>query len=58
MKWDHEGWGITHNRTHLIISDGSNRLYVTDEQLAILKIMDVVDEDKHPQTMLNEIEYV
>jgi glutamine cyclotransferase len=29
--WDHgEGWGMTHNDTHIFISNGSNLIFIAD----------------------------
>jgi glutaminyl-peptide cyclotransferase len=30
LTWGNEGWGLTHNNSHLIISDGSDAIYVTN----------------------------
>lgn len=30
LKWGSQGWGLTHNNSHLIISDGSDKIYITD----------------------------
>lgn len=30
LPWKRQGWGITHNDTHLFISDGSSTIYVVD----------------------------
>ena len=31
LIWKREGWGITHNDTHMFISDGSSTIYVVDD---------------------------
>ncbi len=53
-----EGWGITHDSTSLIMSDGSSRLYFLDtltmKQVRTLE----VTENGVPVTNLNELEYV
>ncbi|MCA9971769.1 MAG: glutaminyl-peptide cyclotransferase [Anaerolineales bacterium] len=54
----HEGWGITHDGTRLIVSDGSNRLRFWDpETLTEIGHVDVFDGGM-PVTALNELEYV
>ncbi len=53
-----EGWGITTNGKHLIISDGSNRLYFLDpESFEVKNRLDVHDQ-LGPVLKINELEYV
>jgi len=53
-----EGWGITHNNTHLIMSDGSASLYFLEpETFAQVRKIEVRDRGV-PVTGLNELEYV
>ncbi len=53
-----EGWGITHNNQHLIVSDGSSTLYFLDPiTFEVLKQIPVTD-DKGPVDKLNELEYI
>jgi len=53
-----EGWGITHDNTHLIISDGSSFLYFFNPQnFDIVKKIEVKD-DKGPVVNLNELEFI
>lgn len=53
-----EGWGITHDGKHLIISDGTSRLYLFDpETFENIGFIEVYD-DAGPVTELNELEYV
>ncbi len=53
-----EGWGITHDDTHLIVSDGTPFLRFLDpETLAEVKRI-TVTEDGMPLERLNELEYV
>ncbi len=53
-----EGWGITHNGTHLIMSDGTPTLYFLDpetfEQVSRIRVYD----RNGPVARLNELEYV
>jgi len=53
-----EGWGLTHNGTHLIVSDGSSNLYFLDpnsfSQVRVLQ----VTQDGAPVRNLNELEFV
>jgi glutamine cyclotransferase len=37
LEWKKQGWGLTHNDTHMFISDGSSTIYVVDDQLSILQ---------------------
>lgn len=53
-----EGWGLTHNNEHLIMSDGTDKLtYLDTLTLKPVKTLAVRDE-KGPVKNLNELEYV
>lgn len=53
-----EGWGITTDGKHLIVSDGSNRLYFLDpESFEMKSHLDVYDH-LGPVQKVNELEYV
>jgi glutamine cyclotransferase len=53
-----EGWGLTHNGTHLIMSDGTPMLYFLDPgTLKQINRMMVLEQDR-PVWGLNELEYV
>jgi glutamine cyclotransferase len=53
-----EGWGITNNGEHLIVSDGTSTLFFLDPTtLEVLNQISVTD-DKGPVSNLNELEYV
>jgi len=53
-----EGWGITHDGTHLIMSDGTSTLYFLDpETYEEVHRVEVLDRGS-PVTRLNELEYV
>ena len=53
-----EGWGITFDSKHLIMSDGSSRLYFLDpDTFKITKIVKVFEKNK-PISNLNELEYI
>ena len=53
-----EGWGITHDGSRLIMSDGTENLYFLDpETFAELDRIEVHDE-QGPVVRLNELEYV
>ena len=53
-----EGWGITHDGTHLIMSDGTSTLHFLDpdtfEEIGRLEVFD----NGTPVTRLNELEYI
>jgi len=57
FEYPTEGWGITHNGSALIMSDGTAKLHFLDlETFQIIGEVEVVDEE--PVTLLNELEYV
>ena len=58
MNWTGEGWGITNDGKSLIISDGSDKLYVVEpSNLKLQKVLSVTD-NLGPLNNLNELEYV
>lgn len=58
FSYSTEGWGITHDDMHLIMSDGSASLYFLDPgSFAQVRKMEVRDRGK-PLGGLNELEYV
>jgi glutamine cyclotransferase len=58
FNWPYEGWGITHNGTDLIISDGSSNLYFVNPTDFKVKTTIAVRTDKGPIDNLNELEYI
>jgi glutamine cyclotransferase len=53
-----EGWGLTHDGTHLILSDGSSNLYfLNPETFQTTRILSVTDQ-YGPVNNLNELEYI
>ncbi len=53
-----EGWGITHDGSRLIMSDGSSTLYTLDPTtLEQRPLVEVVDQNG-PVSQLNELEYI
>jgi glutaminyl-peptide cyclotransferase len=58
FNYSGEGWGLASDGTHLIRSDGSNRLLVFDPiTFETVRTIDVRD-DPHPIHFLNELEWV
>lgn len=53
-----EGWGLTYNGTHLILSDGSSRLYFLDQDTFEAGGSVIVHDGASQITRLNELEYV
>jgi glutamine cyclotransferase len=54
-----EGWGITHDGTNLIMSDGTSTLYLFDpETLTQVSQIEVYYNETEPVTNLNELEYI
>lgn len=54
--WD--GWGLTHNGTHLIASDGSSRIRFLDPHTREVMSEIQVRDDGDPVVFLNELEYI
>ena len=58
FSYETEGWGLTSDGTHLIMSDGTASLYFLDPgSFEVLRTLEVRDEDG-PVRMLNELEFV
>lgn len=53
-----EGWGLTHNGEHLIVSDGSNNLYFYQPGTFELQRVQAVTENGMPAVNINELEFV
>lgn len=58
IQWPYDGWGITHDSTNLIISDGTSNIYFTDPETFKVKSTVSVKDDKGPVNYINELEYV
>lgn len=57
LRYEGEGWGLTHDGRELIMSDGSARLTFRDpDSFAIKRTVDVRDGTR-PVALLNELEY-
>jgi len=58
FSYPYEGWGITHDNSHLIISDGTDKLHYLDT-LTLKEVFTKSIHDKN-QTVpkLNELEYI
>lgn len=58
MRWNGEGWGLTHDDKHLIMSDGSEYLRFLDPKtLAQARRVRVTDQGR-PVQKLNELEFI
>jgi glutamine cyclotransferase len=53
-----EGWGITHDEKHLIMSDGTATLHCLDPETFVETGRIEVYDDHGPVPLLNELEYV
>ena len=57
FEYSTEGWGITHNGSSLIMSDGTSTLYFLDPvNFQIISRIEVFDDE--PINFLNELEYI
>jgi glutamine cyclotransferase len=58
FRYETEGWGITHDGEHLIMSDGTSTLYILDPMtFGVINHIEVQDNDT-PVNRLNELEYI
>jgi glutaminyl-peptide cyclotransferase len=59
FSYEGEGWGLTHDETHLILSDGTPYLRFLDpKSFRVTHKLRVTDETGHPVENLNELEYI
>jgi glutaminyl-peptide cyclotransferase len=58
FNYSTEGWGITHDGTRLIMSDGTSTLHFLDPQTFDEIGQLNVSDDSGPVTRLNELEYI
>jgi glutaminyl-peptide cyclotransferase len=59
VSYDGEGWGLTHDATQLIMSDGSSYLRFLDPRsFRLTRRLHVIDESGHPVQNLNELEFI
>jgi len=52
-----EGWGLTTDGKYLIASDGTNQVYYLDENLEIVKTINIIMDGKQVNN-INELEYI
>lgn len=58
FRYDTQGWGLTHDASHLIMSDGSASLSFLDPETFQVVRRVVVREGNQPVALLNELEWV
>lgn len=58
FKYRTEGWGLTHDGTHLIMSDGTHRLTWRDPNTFAVQRSLKVQDQGHTVKRLNELEWV
>lgn len=58
IPWSAEGWGITHDSTSLIISDGTDKLYIVEPGTLKLKRVVSVQDQYGQVNNLNELEMI
>src|SRR6201997_4513817 len=59
ISYEGEGWGLTHDATQLIMSDGSSCLRFLDPRsFRVTRRLHVIDESGHPVQNLNELEFI
>jgi glutamine cyclotransferase len=58
LPWTGEGWGITHNDSNLIISEGSDKLYFVEPKTMKLKKIVSIKDQYGAVNNLNELEFI
>lgn len=57
LMWSSQGWGLTNNGTHMFVTDGSDKVYVVDEDFQILQQKSIQTASGRKAYNLNELEY-
>ena len=58
FTYNYQGWGLTHDKDHLILSDGTNTIRFLDPQsLEVVRKIKVTKNNKKV-TKINELEYI
>lgn len=58
FSYDGEGWGLTHDDTNLILSDGTNKIRFLDpETFKVVRTIEVLNQGA-TENNLNELEYI
>lgn len=57
-RFSRQGWGITHDNEHLIVSDGTDKLFFLAPTTLIEQRRISVHDDQGPVYYLNELEYI
>ncbi len=59
FRYSGDGWGLTTDKTHLIMSDGTHVLrFVDPETFQTVRTLAVNDENGKPLMKINELEYI
>lgn len=59
FEYKGEGWGLTHDKTNLIMSDGTHLIkFIDPETFKTIRTMPIFKETGKPLFLLNELEYV
>jgi glutaminyl-peptide cyclotransferase len=58
FPWPHQGWGITHDGSSLIVSDGSATLYFLEPETLTETRQITVHDNGQQIDQLNELEYI
>ena len=58
FSWPHQGWGITHDNSSLIVSDGSATLYFLEPKTLTQERRITVHDGGRQVRRLNELEYI
>ncbi len=59
VRYSGEGWGLTHDGTNLIMSDGTHVIrFIDPEDFSAVRTISVNDERGQPLMEINELEYI
>jgi glutamine cyclotransferase len=58
FPWPYDGWGITHNATELIVSDGTANIYKVDPETFKIKSTLQINDNTGPVDSINELEMI
>jgi len=58
-SYNTQGWGLTHSKKHLIMSDGSNKLrWISPIDFKVVRTLEVLTPQREKVNNLNELEWI
>lgn len=55
IKWNKEGWGLTHNGTHMFTTDGSDSIFLVDENFRLVGQKQITNKSGRKIYYMNQL---